>query len=400
MPSLRDIRTPALVLERGILTRNIAVMAARMQPHGVALRPHLKTAKCAQVAKLATAGQFGGITVSTLAEAAYFAGHGFRDITYAVGIVPAKLGAVAELQRDGTIVRLLTDDVTVAEALAVRATALGTTFHVCVEIDTGGQRGGGAPESDALLGIARRVHESPALCLDGVLTHAGQSYATPGAEAARAVAATERAGVVRAAERLRAAGLPCPVVSAGSTPTAVHATSLAGVTEMRPGNFMFFDLTQVGLGSCTVNDVAVSVLASVIGHTSDGNRALVDAGSLALSADTSANAHLPGVGFGIVGDLWGRPLDGAAAFPLASPRTAPPAASPAPGYLAARIARVHQEHGFIESMTPLPLDALPVGTRVRILPNHACITAAMYDAYHVVDGSDEIVALWPRARGW
>ena len=388
VPTLRDIRTPALVLERGIVARNTAAMAARMLRHGVALRPHVKTAKCPQVAGLATAGQFGGITVSTLAEAAYFAGHGFRDLTYAVGIVPSKLDPVAELQRDGTRVQLLIDDAGVVREIAARARARGAVFHVFVEVDTGGHRGGVGPDSAALIEIARAVHESSHLRLAGVLTHAGQSYACASVAAVREVAEAERAGVVRAAERLRAAGLPCSIVSAGSTPTAVHAASLAGVTEMRPGNYVFFDLAQVGLGSCAMEDVAVSVLASVIGCSRDANRLLVDAGSLALSADTSANAHLPGVGHGVVCDLQGRPLGGAMLV-----RGAPFTAG-------ARVARVHQEHGFVESASPLSFAALPVGARVRILPNHACITAAMFDAYHVVDGSDEIIALWPRSRGW
>jgi D-serine deaminase-like pyridoxal phosphate-dependent protein len=380
MTHLEDVRTPALLLDRRVLEHNVERMAARMRRHGVALRPHLKTAKCAEVAALATAGQPGGITVSTLAEAAFFAARGFRDLLYAVEMVPSKLDAIAALQRDGARVAILVDDADIARAVAARAGELGLKLHTLIEIDTGGGRGGVAPRSDELLEIATVVREAPDLVLDGVLTHAGHSYHCTSIADVERVAEEERAGVVGAAERLRAARFPCSVVSAGSTPTAVHAASLDGVTEMRPGNYVFFDLAQMGLGSCELQDIAVSVLATVIGRHRDG-RLLVDAGSLALSADRSANERLPGVGYGIVLDASAEP------FPGRTPRSL-------------RVARLNQEHGFLEAHPPLASDQLPVGTRVRIFPNHACITAAMFDTYHVVDGGEEIVATWTRARGW
>lgn len=383
MPTLDAIRTPALVLERAVLERNIRRMTERMHALHASLRPHLKTAKCARIATLATAGQPGGITVSTLAEAAYFAGNGFRDITYAVGIVPGKLDAVAALQRSGALVRLLTDDVETARAIVARAAVLGATFHVHIEVDTGSGRGGVPPCSAELVEIARTLHASPGVVLDGVLTHAGHAYHCDTVAGVERVAEEERSGVVEAATRLRGAGLPCPVVSAGSTPTAVHAASLSGITEMRPGNFVFFDLAQVGLGSCSLQDVAVSVMASVVSRR-DG-RVWVDAGSLALSADTSAGVRAPGVGYGVVCDLHGRPLGGATVVPGSR-------------FAGAYIARVNQEHGLIE--TGGPLASLAIGDRVRILPNHACITAAMFDEYHVVDGGLDILDLWPRVRGW
>jgi D-serine deaminase-like pyridoxal phosphate-dependent protein len=373
---LDDIMTPALVLNRAVLGRNISAMSERMRRHGVALRPHLKTAKCAEVARLATAGQFGGITVSTLREAAFFAERGFHDITYAVGIVPSKVDQAVDLVRQGVSLRLLTDDPGVAQFLAVRSTQLEDELRVLIEVDTGLHRTGVEPDSPELLEIARIVHAAPRLHLDGVLTHAGHAYHCSDVAGVRAVAEAERRGVVAAAERLRKAGLPCPTVSAGSTPTAVHAESLQGVTEMRPGNYVFFDLAQVGLGSCRVEDVALTVLATVIGHSRRHGRILIDAGSLALSSDTSANEHTPGVGYGLVRDARGV----------------------APGSL--HVAHVNQEHGYVESPEPLPFDALPIGSRVRILPNHSCITAAMYDRYHVVDGSDEVVDTWERTNRW
>ncbi len=377
--TLSDLKTPAVLLSRSRLERNCAAMAARLGAHGVRLRPHMKTAKSAEVAAIATRGQFGGITVSTLAEAAYFAAAGVTDIVYAVGIVPSKLDQAAEIRRAGARLTIMTDDSSVAAALAARAPALGGSFPVLIEVDTGGARAGVAPESGELLEIGRRLHEAEGLSLEGVLTHAGHSYHCRGLDEIRAVAEAERSGVARAAARLRGAGLPCPVVSAGSTPTATHAANLDGVTEMRPGVYMFGDLDQMFLESCGRDDIAVSVLASVIGHNRRAGRILVDAGGLALSKDRSANEFDPQAGYGWACDLGCRPF--------------------AP---ALYVADVHQEHGLIagrDGAAP-PYELLPVGARVRILPNHACMTAAAYGEYQVVGEDQAVEAVWPRVNGW
>ena len=375
---LSDLPTPALILDRRRLERNCERMAARLAAHGVSLRPHLKTAKSAAVAARATAGQSGGITVSTLAEAGYFLARGYKDITYAVGMTASKLGEVARLLGEGAQLRLLTDNVPTVAALGKGADELGIDLELLIEIDTGGLRGGVAPDDDELLVIARAIDECHRLSLVGVLTHAGHSYGCQGAEAVAAVAEQERAGVTRAAESLRQAGFSCPIVSAGSTPTAVHARSLEGVTEMRPGVYVFFDLDQVGIGACTQGDIALSVLATVIGHNRRAGRILIDAGALALSKDVSAQAFMDKVGYGWVcrpEDL--RPMDGL------------------------YVAEVHQEHGLLAAASGLPpYELLPPGTQVRILPNHACITAAAHDRYLVVEEGDSVVDEWDRVNGW
>jgi D-serine deaminase-like pyridoxal phosphate-dependent protein len=374
---LADLPTPALILDRAALAANCAAMAARAAKLGVRLRPHMKTAKSAEAAKIATAGQFGGITVSTLAEAEYFAAHGFRDITYAVGIVPGKLEAIARLQRGGVTMQLLTDNVVAVEAAAKRAGELGATFALLIEIETGGGRAGVLPDSPELLEIGRAIASAQGLALAGVLTHAGHSYKCKGADAIAAVAEEERAGVVRAAERLRAAGLPCPVVSVGATPTAMFARSLAGVTEMRPGVYTLMDLYQMAIGVCRRENIAASVLATVIGHNPRTGRILVDAGALALSQDKGAAGLMQNVGFGWVCGEKGEPLDGL------------------------YVAETNQEHGMIAAASgAVPFDRLPVGARVRILPNHACMMAAPYARYNVVERGDEVVAVWDKASGW
>ncbi len=373
-----DLETPALLLDRHRLNANLARMHDKASAHGVALRPHMKTAKSADIARLATVGQPGGITVSTLKEAAYFIAHGFADITYAVGIAVGKLDRVAALQQDGARVTVLTDNVDVARGIAARAEATGARFDVLIEVDTGDHRAGVAPDSSTLMEIAAILDRAAGIDLRGVLTHAGHSYDCRSIEDLAAVAEAERAGAVLAAERLRAAGMACPVVSVGSTPTAVHARDLSGVSEIRPGVYMFNDVFQASIGACTLADVAVSVLATVTGHHPERGEILIDAGGLALSKDRSTAAGPHDVGYG-----WVIGPDGTALPEL-------------------QVVRVSQEHGVVAAAPgagALPLAALPPGTHIRVLPNHACMTAAAYDCYHVVEGG-EVVATWPRINGW
>lgn len=370
---LSDLATPCLLLDRAKLQRNLEIMAAAVGRHGVALRPHMKTAKSAAVARLATAGQAGGITVSTLAEAEYFASEGFRDILYAVGIVPAKLDRAAALRRAGIDLTIVTDDPDTAAAVAAHARATGADHRALVEVDCGEHRGGVAPESDTLIAVGRALGPHCA----GVMTHAGHSYSCRSIAEVEAVAEAERLAAVTSAERLRAVGLATPIVSVGSTPTALHARSLVGVTETRPGVYMFQDLFQVQIGSGAPESMAVTVLASVIHRRTAENSVVIDAGGMALSKDRSTASAPRDYGFGLVLDRQGRQSFGDAI-----------------------VARANQEHGVVTAPTPLPLDRLAVGTLVRVAPNHVCMTAAAYDRYHVVDGGDAVVDVWPRVNGW
>jgi len=377
--TLADLDTPSLILDRAILERNAAAMTRRARALGVQLRPHLKTAKSAEVARIALRDNFGGITVSTLKEAEYFAAAGIRDIVYAVTIVPAKLPRIAALLRAGVDLAVVADRVDVARALGEKSAQLGVEVPVMIELDAGEHRSGVAPDSEALVELGTVVHRAPGLTLRGVLTHAGHSYGCRSVDAVQTVAEQERAAAVGAAQRLCAADLPCPVVSVGSTPTAVHARNLDGVTELRCGVYMFGDVFQSEIQSCSRGDLAVSVLATVIGHREDLDCALIDAGALALSKDrsTAADGLAEDIGFGLVTDASGRErIDGM------------------------RVDRVYQEHGVVVCNGAFPFDRLPVGARVRVFPNHVCLTAAMYDAYDVVDGGDQVVAKWPRVNGW
>ena len=364
--TLHDLPTPCLLLDLDILKRNIARMADAVARHpGVVLRPHLKTAKNAQVADLAAPGK-GPITVSTLAEARYFADHGFRDQLYAVGIVPAKLDAVAALNAEGNAVKIITDDLATARAIAAHAGSLPTL----IEVDVGEGRAGVEPDGDALLAIAAALGPK----LAGVIAHSGHSYAGRTTAEMKAVAEAERAGIVRAAARLREAGHAVRIVSVGSSPAALYATHLDGVTETRAGVYMMGDLFQGQIGTHPMEDIAVTVLASVIGNYPQRQSVLLDAGALALSKDRSTERAPRDFGFGRVLGLDGRPLG------------------------EATVVRVHQEHGEVRG-EGLPLDRLPVGARVRIAPNHVCMTAAAHDRYHVLEGG-RLVAEWMRVNHW
>ena len=371
--NLRALKTPALLLDRPRLLANLGRMAARARTLGVRLRPHMKTAKSAAVARLALDRGAQGIAVSTLAEAAYFLDHGIRDILYAVGLAPAKLDEIAGLAARGAEITIVTDNLPAARAIADHPAA----HRVLIEVDTGDGRLGLDPADPELIALAYAVQATGRSRVQGVMTHAGQSYDARDLASVAKIAEGERAGAVLAAEKLRAAGFACPIVSVGSTPTAIHARDLTGATEMRPGVYMLGDLFQAGIGSCGLNDIAVSVLASVIGHRPKDNAVILDAGALALSKDRSTEKLVGGdLGFGQVGDLEGRAMPGVT------------------------VVGVSQEHGRVSAPTPLPFDAFPIGGRVRIWPNHACITAAGHDVYHVLDGGTEVVAAWDRCRGW
>jgi len=376
---LTDIETPCLLLDRDRLERNIAAMRARLADHGVPLRLHVKTAKSIDVVRLALEGQPGGITVSTLKEAAYFLDHGVSDITYAVGIAPNKLDRVAELQQAGACLTLLLDSVAQAEMLAAAAERLGVRFAALIEIDVDGHRGGLSPESDMLIEIARRLDAAPGTGLAGVLTHAGGSYDCRSTQAIAGMAERERALTVAAAERVRAAGMPCETVSVGSTPTASFARSLAGVSEVRAGVYLFQDLVQAGLGVCRIDDIAIGVLASVIGRRAADGGVIVDAGWMALSRDRGTADQAVDQGYGLVCDVAGLPLEGEVI-----------------------VGETNQEHGILTRRdgTSLDPERFPVGTLLRVLPNHACATAACFENYRLIDAAGRVGGLWERFNGW
>lgn len=378
---LEQVETPALVLDAVKLERNVARMRAKAKALGVSLRPHVKTPKCIEVARLAMTTPAGPITVSTLKEAEYFLEHGVTDMLYAVGIAPGKLDHVAALRRRGAQLSIILDNVDAAHAVVDASRRAGIEFPSLIEIDCDDHRSGVKPGEPLLLAIAQVLREGGVL-LRGVMTHAGSSYNCTSIDAIKAMAEQERAAVVRCADALRAAGHAIDVVSVGSTPTATYAERLDGVTEVRAGVYVFFDLVMAGLEVCATDDIALSVLVTVIGHQRDKGWVITDGGWMAMSRDRGTASQRIDQGYGLVCDRDGRPLDDLI------------------------VASANQEHGIVAIRDGSKLDAdrlaqqFPLGTQLRVLPNHACATGAQHAAYRVVRGSREIEATWSRLNGW
>jgi D-serine deaminase-like pyridoxal phosphate-dependent protein len=350
-----------------------------MNTLGVAFRPHVKTTKCIDVVRAQIAAGARGITVSTLKEAEAFFAAGVSDILYAVSIAPSKLPRALALRRHGCDLKLVVDNPTAAAAVAAFSDQHCETFEVWIEVDTDGHRSGITPEQDTLLEVGRILHEN-GVTVGGVMTHAGSSYELHTPEALTALAEQERAGCVRAAQRLRDAGIPCPAVSVGSTPTALAAAQLDGVTEVRAGVYVFFDLVMHNVGVCALDDIALSVLATVIGHQADKGWAILDAGWMAMSRDRGTSKQAHDFGYGQPCLLNGTPLD---------------------GYV---VSGANQEHGILSSSKEgAPADDIaerfPIGMKLRILPNHACATGAQFPEYHAVSADGESVE-WRRFQGW
>ena len=377
-PVFDSLETPALLLDTARMDRNIERMRQRMAHHGVAFRPHVKTHKCMEVTQRLLDAGARGITVSTLREAEYFSQHGIKDILYAVCLSPNKLAHALRLRAQGVRLTVIVDNVEMAQLLNPGQLQGEDRLEVLIEIDSDGHRSGVQPEAPELLTIAEAL-QAQGLAVGGVMTHAGDSYMCRTTAAIVAMAEQERAGAVRAATRLRAAGHACPVVSVGSTPTALFAENLTGVTEVRAGVFVFFDLVMAGLGVCRSDEIAVSVLATVIGHQKEKGWTLIDAGWMAMSRDRGTSKQAVDQAYGVVCDVGGLPLEDLL------------------------MVDANQEHGIIARRPGSTAGAapfLPVGSQVRILPNHACATAAQFPAYQVLDGGQELVGNWQRFYGW
>ncbi|MEU6038797.1 DSD1 family PLP-dependent enzyme [Actinomadura sp. NPDC047616] len=380
--TLNDPDTPFAVVDVHRARRNARRLESRLDRLGVRLRPHVKTAKSLPVAALMQPGGPGPITVSTLAEAEAFADGGYTDITYAVGIDPHKLPRVLALLRRGVTLRVLLDSPEQATAIARTAREAGTRIPALIEVDCDGHRGGVTVDDPSLVGIGRTLHDAG--CLSGVLVHAGESYFATTPSDRRKAAANERDAAVAAADRLRVEGFHVDTVSVGSTPTAHAAEDLTGVTEVRAGNYVFFDLVMAGLGVCRLDDLALSVVVTVIGHRPEHGWILTDGGWMAMSRDRGTADQAQDQGYGLVTDVRGNLL---------------------PGLV---MSGASQEHGILTARDGHALPDLPIGTRLRVLPNHACATAAQHRGYHVVDSGEPdaggsapaVRAVWERVGGW
>ena len=359
-----DVETPALLLHRDVMERNLEHMANRAKKLGVALRPHIKTHKCLELGRRQQAHGAQGITVSTLFEAQVFARDGFRDLTWAFPLDPTHIPHVHRIAENGITLRVILDDLDTAKALA------GSALHVWLKVDCGYHRAGVDPASRYALEVARELGAERGLIFDGILSHSGHAYRTRNREEAAQIAEQERQVMTWFADLLRKDGLPVRGVSVGSTPAMAAVKSLTGVTEARPGNYIFYDRTMVLIGCCGPQDVAVSVLATVVSHLPGAAHFVVDAGALSLSKDLGP-AHLGlETAFGEV-----------------------------KGHPELTVASVSQEHGLIRAAAPAAIEGkFKVGQQVEIIPNHSCLTEAHFDEYVVIEGG-RVMDRWHIERG-
>jgi D-serine deaminase-like pyridoxal phosphate-dependent protein len=374
-----SLETPCLVLDEFKLIKNIELMNSKFRQKDIVFRPHMKTAKCMEIATRMMANGRGPITVSTLLEARQFAEAGVEDILYAVGIAPNKLEAVTAIRSRGVDLSILVDSVKQAEAVAHKARIERDPIPVLIEVDVDGYRGGvHFGKIEEILSIASALSGGGAE-MRGILTYSGATYQCRDVDEIRRVAERERKAAIQCATQLRSAGVPCRTVSIGSTPAAHFTDDFTGVTEIRAGVFAFLDLVMAGLGVCGIDDIALSVLTTVIGHQQNGGRVIVDAGWMAMSRDLgTAHQHVD-QHYGVVCTI-----DGEIIPDLVMINTS-------------------QEHGILclRPGSDAAMPDLPIGAMVRILPVHACATAAQHHCYHVVStGSQEVSAVWQRFSGW
>jgi D-serine deaminase-like pyridoxal phosphate-dependent protein len=366
---LPDIPTPAVLVESSKLTRNLSRMQAAVNARGIRLRPHAKTHKSPHIARLQIERGAVGICCAKLGEAEVFADAGVTDIRLPYPLNPVNADRVFALA-DRLALSFIVDDPAVAQAWSDLAEARGRTLDVLVKVDVGFHRCGIDPGSPAAAGTVRAIASMRGLRFLGLLSHAGHGYhATTEAEA-RAIAVQE-AQILR--DLAAASDTPCNEISVGATPTARFSVEQQGITEMRPGNYAYFDRTQVALGSAAWDDCALTVLARVVSRPAR-DRVILDSGSKTLTND-GARGFIGTPGYGaILRDISG--------------------AEPDPSLLVERLSEEHATVRVVEGESPLATGAL-----VRVVPNHSCVVSNLVDQIWLVDGDHVVERLPVAARG-
>lgn len=372
---ISDLETPAVLVDRERLLVNLEAAREIAVRHEVALRPHVKTHKCPEIAQLQLAHGAVGLTASKVDEALTFFESGARSITVAYPLIDERkahrlfaAGAAANIE-----FRAVVDHSLGVELLARTARERGVAVNVFIDVDVGLRRCGLREDDPRLPVLAHAICDSSHLKFAGLFSHAGHAYAAKNADEICVIAAEECAILNRVRERLEGGGIEVKEVSVGSTPTVLASRSFDGITEIRPGNYVFLDRTALRLGLVPLTRVALLVLTTVVSANQD--YFIIDAGSKVLSSDAGAHGTGGAVGFGC-------------AFPIddfANADTTTPL----------EIVRLSEEHGFVRRAG---MD-LPVGTKLRVVPNHACPVANLAREL-VVISADEEVARWPvAARG-
>lgn len=361
-----DLDTPAVVINRPILDKNIDEMARFAAAHHLKLRPHVKAHKSPDIAKRQLEAGATGITVAKVGEAEVMAASGVRDIFVANELVtPTKVERLLALSPSARLAVAVDDQGNLA-LLDRAAGSAGTRLGVLIEVDSGLHRCG-VSDATAALDLARALEGYPHLEFRGIFTHAGQVYGASTRDEVTAIGRHEGSSMVAMAEALRAGGVDVHEVSVGSTPTAMIAGAVAGVTEIRPGNYVFHDAIQVGLGVVPEERCSLRVLATVISRPAP-DRVVLDAGSKTLGLDRGAHGTAVVQGFGRI-----------------------------LGWPALRLERLSEEHGVAMATNEGGEPHLPdLGQTVEIIPNHACVVANLARTLYVLDG-EKVIDRWPVA---
>ncbi|KXJ17400.1 uncharacterized protein LOC110234072 [Exaiptasia diaphana] len=375
MSSFEDLRTPALVVDIDKVKKNCQEMAERCKRLGVQLRPHMKTHKTLEAGYLMTNGTKRCIVVSTLAEAEFFADGGFDDITYGRLITPNCIPHAAKLLEQLQMFHLFIDNDVHLQALKNHPPPEGKKWSVFMKVDCGYCRAGVKYNDPYCVTLAKEIISSPLLEFKGIYIHTGNSYQAQNESQIKEYSGSSWKQLNELASRLKEAGIECPTVGVGSTPTCSKPAEdvLQSITEFHPGNYVFYDYQQVLVGSCQQEDVAIRVLTRVIGHYPDRGYLLVDCGFTALSHD------------GMKGRLPDKP------FCLID------------GHPELKMVKFTQEIGTLKAANedePLNYSKYPIGSILSIIPYHSCATAALHPVYFVHDKENKIIEKWTPNRGW
>jgi D-serine deaminase-like pyridoxal phosphate-dependent protein len=363
MTPFSSIETPAVLVDEAKLEANLLAMQQKADANGVSLRPHVKTHKSLEIGRRQLAHGATGLTVASVDEALVFLSGDVASITIARPVVDVRkfqrlFSHPAAKHADLSIV---VDSEQGCEAVSVAAKASGLIVGLLLKIDVGLHRCGLLPSDLRLGGLVQRIVEDPKLEFRGLLSHAGHAYAAQSSTEAAAIAEEERTAILGARDALEAVGIDVPVVSVGATPTVLACNDFSGITEIRPGNYVFLDLLPVRAGVASVQDVSLTVLATVI--SKNAQYFITDAGSKTLSSDAGVHGMTGTSGFGC--------------------------AYPVDHYLEEdnelKVDKVSEEHGMILRAG----HRLEVGDQVRIIPNHACPVANLAREYNLI-GKDGI----------
>lgn len=362
--TMKSIDTPAVLIDAAVMEKNIHAMAGLCRANALTLRPHIKTHKSAWLARRQLAAGATGIAVAKLGEAEVMAAQGIKDIQIANEIVsPQKLERLKHLHNTARLT-VCTDSLNHAELLSDKFKNERNPLPVLIEINTGLNRAGLTNPEDVLT-LAKTLAALPGLCFSGLMTHAGHAYGADSPEKVAEIGHGEGETLVNLAQLLSRHNLTPAILSAGSTPTAVHVAAVPGLTELRVGNYIFNDLTQVRLGVCSLEDCALTVLGTVISLPEGGNRVILDTGSKILTSDKGAHASQTVTHFGYIPEK------------------------------NTYLSRLSEEHGIIDA----PAAPFSLGEKVRIVPNHACPVMNLVDEAYLADGDKVIRVISIDARG-